>query len=290
MEISKDLKVKVLGAGKIGMSIVQAFAQKSFEIVGIDINEDILKIGLNRVGQNLNMLVSKNKINSKNKNEILKRIKLSSDFNELKDGDIVIEAVFEDIMLKKDLFKKMDELVASPEALPLTNTSSLCVTEIASVTKRPEQMAGMHFFNPVPVMKLVEIVKGVETSEKTIEQVKELAKLLDKIPIVSKDSPGFIVNRMLNAFTMETCRIVADGVGSPEDVDAGAKFGLGHPMGPFELFDTLDGIPLLVHVCEYMAEELGEWFRPPTWIKNYVRAGRIGRSSGKGIYDYTKKG
>lgn len=286
MEISMDLRIKVLGTGKVGMSIVQAFAQKSFEIVGVDINEDNLRGGLNRVEQNLDMLVSKNKINSKEKTEILKRIKLNTDFNELKDADIVIEAVFEDITLKKDIFKKMDELVSSSEALLLTNTSSLCVTEVASVTKRPEQVAGMHFFNPVPVMKLVEIVKGVETSEKTIEQVKELTKLLDKIPIVSKDSPGFIVNRMLNAYFMEACRIVADGVGRPEDVDTGAKFGLGHPMGPFELFDSLDGIPLVVHVCEYMANELGERFRPPIWIKNYAKAGRIGRSSGKGVYEY----
>ena len=139
-------------------------------------------------------------------------------------------------------------------------------------------------------MKLVEIVKGVETSEETVEQVKKLTKLLDKIPIVSKDSPGFIVNRMLNAFLMEACRIVEEGVGSPEDVDIGAKLGLGHPMRPFELFDWGDGIPLAVHVCEYMANELGERFRPPVWIKNYVKAGRTGKSSGKGIFDYTKKG
>lgn len=289
MEISKDLKIKVLGAGKIGMSIIQAFAQKNFELVGVDINEDNFKKGLNRVEQNLDSLVSKNKINSEEKIKILKRIKLNTDFNELKDADIVIEAVFEDINLKKDLFKKMDELIASSEALLLSNTSSLSITEIASVTKRPEQVCGMHFFNPVPVMKLVEIVKGLETSERTIQQVKELARLLDKVPIVSKDSPGFIVNRMLNAFVMEACRIVEEGVGSPEDVDAGAKFGLGHPMGPFEAADNFDGIPLLVHVCEYMANELGERFRPPIWIKNLVKAGRTGRSSGKGIYNYKKR-
>lgn len=233
------------------------------------------------------MLISKNKINSKEKEEILKRIKLSQGFDELKDADIVIEAVFEDMMLKKDLFKKMDALVVSPEALLLTNTSSLCVTEIASVTKRPEQVAGMHFFNPVPVMKLVEIVKGVETSEETVEQIKELTVLLDKIPIISKDSPGFIVNRMLNAFGIEACRIVEEGVGSPEDVDTGAKLGLGHPMGPFGMMDRF-GVPLLVHVCEYMAVELGERFCPPIWIKNYARVNKAGRS--KSVYDYTKKG
>ncbi len=291
MRISKDSKICIVGTGKVGMSIVQAFAQKGFEIRGTDVNENNVKNGLEKVKTNLAKLVSKGKISNDEKEKIVRRIKLDTNIERsIEDADVVIEAVFEDIIIKKALFKKMDEVVSSPSALLLSNTSSLSVTEIASVTKRPDKVAGMHFFNPVPVMKLVEIIKGVESSEETVDQVKELTELLDKIPIVSTDSPGFIVNRMLNALAVEAARIVEEGVGSKKDVDIGAKFGLGHPKGPFELFDVLDAVPLLVHVLEYMEKELGSRFRAPIWVKNIVKAGRNGKSSGKGFHDYTKEG
>ncbi len=289
MDISKNTKIRILGAGKVGMSIIQAFAQKGFAILGIDINEESLKVGLDKIDKNLSMLVSKGKIKDGDKDDILGRIELSTDFESMRDAEVVIEAVFEDINLKKEIFKKIDELVSLPSALLLSNTSSLSISEIASVTMRPAQVAGMHFFNPVPIMKLVEIVKGIETSEETVEKVRKLAELLDKIPIVSKDSPAFIVNRLLNALVVEAMKIVAEGVGTKEDVDIGAKYGLGHPMGPFELFDALDAVPLLVHVLEYMESGLGDRFRPPVWVKNYVRAGRVGKSTGKGFYDYTRE-
>jgi len=290
MDFSKNTKIRVVGAGKVGMSIIQAFAQQGFAILGIDINEENLKVGLDKIDKNLSALVSKGKFQDSEKNSILGRIKLSNDLESMKDAEVVIEAVFEDINVKKELFQKMDDLVSLPSALLLSNTSSLSISEIASVTKRPSQVAGMHFFNPVPIMKLVEIVKGIETSEETVEKVRKLAELLGKIPIVSKDSPAFIVNRLLNALVVEATRIVDEGVGTKEDVDTGAKYGLGHPMGPFELFDALDAVPLLAHVLEYMEKELGDRFRPPVWVKNYVRAGRVGKSTGKGFYDYTKEG
>ncbi len=290
MGISKDSKVCIVGTGKVGMSIVQAFAQKGFEIRGADVNEDNIKGGLEKVNADLSRLVAKGKFSDEDKDKIVKRIKLDTDIERsIEDADVVIEAVFEDMDIKKDLFKTMDDVVSSPSALLLSNTSSLSISEIASVTKRPDRVAGMHFFNPVPIMKLVEVVKGIETSEETVEQVKGLTGLLEKIPIVSTDSPGFIVNRMLNALTVEAARIVEEGVGTEKDVDLGAKFGLGHPMGPFELFDMLDGIPLLLHVLEYMEKELGSRFRAPIWVKNVVKAGRIGRSAGKGFHDYSKE-
>ena len=289
MDFSKNTRIRVVGAGKVGMSIIQAFAQQGFAILGIDVNEENLKVGLDKVSKNLSTLVSKGKMPESEKESILGRIELSTDFESMRDADAVIEAVFEDITIKKELFQKMDDLVSLPSALLLSNTSSLSISEIASVTKRPSQVAGMHFFNPVPIMKLVEIVKGIETSEETVASVRQLAKLLGKIPIVSKDSPAFIVNRLLNAFVVEATKIVDEGVGTKEDVDAGAKYGLGHPMGPFELFDALDGLPLLTHVLEYMEKELGDRFRPPVWVKNYARAGRVGKSTGKGFYDYTKE-
>ena len=290
MKISKEINLKVVGVGKVGMSISQAFSQAGFHVYGIDTNKKIIEKGLKAVEKNLEGLVSKGKIEAEKRDAILSRMEFSTDLDNISDADVLIEAVFEDMDLKKQMFKKFDKQVASKDALILTNTSSLSVSEIASVTKRPERVAGMHFFNPVPIMRLVEVVRGALTSDETVEQVKELARLMGKTPILSADSPAFIVNRLLNALTLEAARIVEEGVGSVEDVDTGAKLGLGHPMGPFELFDFLNGIPLLLHVTDYMAEQLGERFRMPVWVKNLVRAGLAGRETGRGFYDYSQEG
>jgi len=286
LKITKDINLYILGAGKVGMSIVQAFAQKDFKVTAIDISENNLKAGLDKIQNNLDHLIGKGKFEKDQKELILGRINQSTNFDDLSNADVVIEAVFEDIDLKKNLFKQIDNCVISKEALLLTNTSSLSISAIASATKRPGSVAGMHFFNPVPAMKLVEIVRGVETSDDTVEKIKELAGLLNKTAIISKDSPGFIVNRLLNALFVEACRIVEEGVGTPCDIDTGLKLGLGHPNGPFELIDNLDAIPLIIEVCEHMSQELGSRFKPPVWIKNYEKAGRTGKSSGKGIYKY----
>jgi 3-hydroxybutyryl-CoA dehydrogenase len=290
MKISKEINLKLVGVGKVGMSIAQAFSQAGFRVYGIDTNKKIIEKGLRAVEKNLEGLVSKGKIEAEKRDAILSRMEFSTDLDNISDTDVLIEAVFEDMDLKKEMFRKFDKQVASEGALILTNTSSLSVSEIASVTKRPERVAGMHFFNPVPIMRLVEVVRGALTSDETVEQVKELARLMGKTPIVSADSPAFIVNRLLNALALEAARIVEEGVGSVEDVDTGAKLGLGHPMGPFELFDFLNGIPLLLHVTDYMAEQLGERFRMPVWVKNLVRAGLTGRETGRGFYDYSQKG
>lgn len=290
MDITKDLRIKIIGVGKVGMSIAQAFAQAGFHVYGVDMDQENMDRGLKRVEQNLEAIVSKGKIEAKEKDAILSRIDLSTDFDRIKDADVIVEAIFENMDLKKETFQKIDKLVVSEDALLLTNTSSLSISEIASVTGRPEMVAGMHFFNPVPVMKLVEVVRGTLTSDETVEKVKALAKLMGKTPIISEDSPGFIVNRMLNALVVEAARIVEEGVGTVEDVDTGAKLGLGHRMGPFELFDFLNAIHLLNHVTDYMAGELGERFRLPVWVKNLVRAGKVGRASGRGFYDYSQEG
>lgn len=287
MEITKSSKVNIVGVGNVGMSIVQAFAQSGFQICGVDIEKQKLENGLNKVNRNLDKLVEKSKIKSEDKDAILSRIQLATDYEYIKDADVVIEAVFEDIDVKKELFKKIDNIIENDNALLLTNTSSLSISEIASVTTNPDKVAGMHFFNPVPIMKLVEVVRGILTSNNTIYKVKELAKLMEKTPIESYDSPGFIVNRMLNALVVEASRIVEEGVASVEDVDTGAKLGLGHPMGPFELFDYLNGIGLLKRVTDYMSSELGDRFNLPVWVKNLVRANKLGRDSGKGFYNYS---
>ena len=290
MEITKDLEVVIIGIGKVGMSITQAFAQSGFKIRGMDIDKGNIDKGFKSIEQNLKGLVAKEKIKTEEKDLVLSRIDLSTNFDGLKKADVVIEAVFENMDVKKETFRKIDKMVDSKDALLLTNTSSLSVSEIAAVTSRPEKVAGMHFFNPAPVMKLVEVVRGTLTSDETVEQVKALAMLMNKTPIVSADSPGFIVNRLLNALTVEAARIVEEGVGTIEDVDTGVKLGLRHPMGPFELFDYLSAIHLLQHVTDYMAVELGERFRLPVWVKNLVRAGKVGRAAGRGFYDYGEKG
>ncbi|MFH1349999.1 MAG: 3-hydroxyacyl-CoA dehydrogenase family protein [Pseudomonadota bacterium] len=290
MKVSKEMKIKVLGVGKVGMSIVQAFAQAGFKISGVDVNQEMIDRGLKKVEEGLEKLVSKGKFTPEEKDATLSRMAFSTDLDSLSDAEVVVDAVFEEMKLKKEMFKKIDDLVVLKEALLLTNTSSLSVSEIASVTRRPEQVAGMHFFNPVPVMRLVEVVRATLTSNETVEKVKELARLMGKTPIVSADSPAFIVNRLLNALTCEAARIVEEGVGSVGDVDTGARLGLGHPMGPFQLFDFLNGLPLLLHVTDYMAEELGERFRMPVWVKNLVRAGMVGRDTGRGFYDYSEEG
>lgn len=289
MDISKDIKLRLVGIGKVGMSISQAFAQSGFNVYGTDVSQATIDMGLKKVEKNLEGLVSKGKLTAEDRDGVLSRMQFSTKFDILGDADVIIEAIFEDMNVKKEMFKKIDEMVVSKDALLLSNTSSLSVSEIASATKRPEKVAGMHFFNPVPVMRLVEVIRATLTSEETLEQVKELARLMGKTPIVSADSPGFIVNRMLNALLIEGARIVEEGVGAVEDVDTGVKLGLRHPMGPFELFDYLDGIPLVLHVTEYQAEEMGERFRLPVWVKNLARAGLTGRSSGRGFYDYSKK-
>ncbi|MDY6971752.1 MAG: 3-hydroxyacyl-CoA dehydrogenase family protein [Thermodesulfobacteriota bacterium] len=290
MNITKDLKVTIIGLGKVGISIAQAFAQTGFKVSGVDMDQAAIEKGMKGVKQNLETLVSKKRIKPDEKTDILSRMNLSTDLDSIGDADVVIEAVFENMEVKKEVFRRVDKLFTSKEALLLTNTSSLSVSEIASVTKRPEKVAGMHFFNPVPVMKLVEVVRGVMSSDETIERVRSLAVLMGKTPIISSDSPGFIVNRILNAMTVEATRIVEEGVGTVEDVDTGARLGLGHPMGPFELFDYLSAIHLLQHVTDYMAGELGDRFRLPVWVKNLVRAGKVGRAAGKGFYDYGQEG
>lgn len=290
MEITKDLKIRIVGVGKVGISVVQAFAQAGFKVYGIDIDQGNIDRGLKGIEQNLEKLASKGKIKADERDAILSRIELFTDFDRMQDADVIVEAVFEDMDVKKEIFQKIDEVVVSQDALLLSNTSSLSITEIASATHRPEMVAGMHFFNPVPVMKLVEVVHGILTSDATIEQVKKLAVLMGKVPILSADSPGFIVSRLLNALTVEATRIVAEGVGTVEDVDIGAKLGLGHPMGPMELFDYLSAIHLLQHVTDFMSDELGERFRLPVWVKNLVRAGKVGKVAGRGFYDYSKKG
>lgn len=278
-------RVSVIGLGHIGMNILQTFAQAGVDTVGVETDESSIARGLERSKSNLSSLVKKGKITPERQEDILSKMKVSRNLQDIQASQFVIEAIFEDIGLKKRLFKQVNEIV-SKECLILSNTSSLSITEMATVVNAPGRFAGMHFFNPVPMMKLVEVVRGLHTTVDTIEATKKLAQEIGKVPIVCADSPAFVVNRMLNALTQEAILMLEEGIASAEDIDTGAKLGLGHPMGPLELFDYLGAIHLLEKVLDYMARELDPKFRPPLLLKNMVRAGWWGKEYGRGFYQY----
>jgi len=284
MEIKK---IGVLGAGTMGNGIAQVSAQAGYEVIMRDIADGFVQKGLKTIEGFLAKSVEKGKMSEEDKKVILGRIKGSTDISDLKDVDFVIEAVLEDLDLKKQVFQEVDKLTR-PEVILATNTSSMSITEIGAATKRPEKVVGMHFFNPVPLMKLVEVIKGSETSEGTIKVTWELTEKLGKLPVlVKKDTPGFIVNRLFIPQVIEAIRIYEEGIASMEDIDKAVKAGLNHPMGPFELTD-MTGIDIVYHVSEYFHRELNQELKhvSPHTLKDKVRANKLGRKTGEGWYKY----
>lgn len=283
MEIKK---IGVIGAGTMGNGIAQLAAQIGCDVVMRDIEMRFVESGLKKIDSFLSKSVEKGKLEQKEKDDILGRIKGTTDMADLKDADFVVEAVIEDLDLKKSVFKDLDEL-CKPEVILATNTSSMSITEIAAGTQRPEKVCGMHFFNPVPLMKLVEIIRGHSTSDETIKATTDLAQKMGKITVeVKKDSPGFIVNRIMIPHMIEAIKIVEEGIASIEDVDKAVKNGLNYPMGPFELMD-LTGIDIAYFVSEYFYKELNKeskWVSP-NLLKTMVRAGKLGKKSGGGWYE-----
>jgi len=284
MEIKK---VGVIGAGQMGNGIAQVFAQSGFEVVMRDIEDRFVENGLNNIKKRLKKNVEKGKITQEEADAVLSRIKGTLDLNEVvKDTDFIVEAIIENMDLKKQLFKELDEIC--PESTSFaTNTSSLNITELASVTNRQDKFVGLHFFNPVPVMKLVEIIKGYNTLEETLKLARNLMIKIGKEPIEVQDSPGFAVNRILAPMMNEAIFALMEGVASKEDIDKGMKLGCNHPMGPFELMDFV-GLDTLLWIMEYFYKEFGDpKFRPCPLLRQMVRAGRLGRKAGKGFYDYS---
>jgi len=284
MEIKK---IGVLGAGVMGSGIAQVAAQSGFEVVMRDIADEFVQKGLKNIEAFLNKGVEKGKVTPEEKEAALGRIKGTTAVEDLKDVDFVIEAVIEDLELKKKVFKEMDELTRS-EVILATNTSSMSITEIAASTSRPDKVVGMHFFNPVPLMRLVEVIKGLETSDETVDVTWKLAERLGKTPVlVKKDTPGFIVNRIMLPQLMEAIRIYEEGIASMEDIDKAVKLGLNYPMGPFELMD-LTGLDISYFVNEYFRKELPQELKhvTPHALKAKVRAGKLGRKTGEGWYKY----
>jgi 3-hydroxybutyryl-CoA dehydrogenase len=279
--------IGVLGAGSMGNGIAQVASQAGYQVIMRDIEDRFVQNGLKAIEKFLIKSVEKGKMTEDQKKGVLSRIKGTTKMEDLKDVDFVIEAVFEDLELKKDVFKKLDELTRS-QVILTTNTSSMSVTEIAMATKRPEKVAGMHFFNPAPIMRLVEVIRAYHTNDETVHTVMEMAKKMGKEPVeVKKDTPGFIVNRLMIPHVIEAIKMAEEGVASIEDIDKAVKLGLNYPMGPFELMD-LTGVDIAHHVAEYLYKELNKESKwsVPTLMKSMIRAGRLGRKTGAGWYKY----
>ena len=280
--------IGVVGAGSMGSGIANLAAMNKFNVILHDIEERFLDGALKRIDQFMSKSVERGKMTEEQKQEAFHRIHTTTNLEEMSRTDVVIEAVLEDLALKKEVFSKLDSIVHE-ECILTTNTSSMSITEIASATKRPDRVAGMHFFNPAQLMKLVEVVRGYKTSDETIEELKALSKQLSKEPVeVKKDSPGFIVNRIMIPQFIEAIKLLEEGVASAEDIDKAVTLGLNYPMGPFTLQDYA-GVEIGYHVMEYFKEEFNNnHFAPPQLLKQLVRAGRHGKKTGAGFYDYEK--
>lgn len=278
-------KIGVVGAGTMGSGIAQVAAMNGYEVVIRDVEQSYLESGLAKIRKNLDRLVSKGVLEENRAGEIMGRITPTLDLKDLADADIVIEAIVEDMAIKKELFKELDKL-CKPEAILATNTSGLSITEIASATNRAGQVAGMHFFNPVPVLKLVEVIKGDETGEDTTKEIIELAQKLGKEPIEVKEAPLFIVNRILIPMINEAVFVLMEGVASAEDIDRAMKLGANHPIGPLALADLI-GLDIVLDVIETLYRETGDSkYRPCPLLRKKVRAGHLGRKAGQGFYEY----
>jgi len=283
-----DVKtIGVLGAGSMGNGIAQVAAQAGYQVVMRDIEDRFVENGLKAIERFLAKSVEKGKLAEEEKKKIVSRVRGTTRMEDLKDADFVIEAIFEDLDLKKSVFKQLDE-ITRPQVILTTNTSSMSVTEIALSTKRPEKVAGMHFFNPAPLMKLVEVIRCYYTNDETTKAVMEMAAKMGKEAVeVKKDTPGFIVNRLMIPHMVEAVKMAEEGIASIEDIDKAVKLGLNYPMGPFELMD-LTGVDIAFHVAEYLYKELNKESKwsSPTLLRTMVRAGKLGRKTKGGWYKY----
>jgi len=281
-------KVGVIGCGLMGSGIAQVSAQAGFPTTVVEANQELLDRGLGGIKRTLEALVARAKLDERAKDDALGRLKGATSFDALVDVDLVIEAITENQPLKNETFAKLDA-ICPPHALLASNTSSCNVTAMAAATKRPGQVLGLHFFNPVPLMKLVEVVQSILTDDKTIAAAYEWVQAVGKVPVKTKDSTAFIVNRLLVPYLLDAIRIYEGGLASLEDIDQAMKLGCGYPMGPFTLLDLV-GLDTTMFVAEVMFEEYRESrYAPPPLLKRMVMAGHLGRKSGKGFYDYAKK-
>ncbi len=286
MRVEDVRRICVLGAGTMGAGIAQTCSVAGFSVAMRDLTEEFVEGGFHRMRAPLEKRVARGKMTQDEVEAILGRIEGFTSLEEaLKQADVVLEAVFEDMGVKKELYADVDRL-SPKEAVFASNTSSLSITEMAAVTDRPDRFVGMHFFNPAPVMKLVEVIRGSETSDETVEFAMQLSRKLGKEPVEVKESAGFVVNRLLVPMMNEAFNLLLESVASPEDIDTAMKLGTNMPMGPFELAD-FTGLDVGLAVMEVLQRESGDpKFRPSPLLRQLVRAGRLGRKTGRGVYDY----
>ncbi len=278
-------KVCVIGAGTMGAGIAQAFASQGFNVVLRDLKPELVDRGVGMIQTNISRLVSKEKISSDQAYAIMDKIRGTVDLAEAADCALVVEAAVENMQIKKSIFAELDA-VCGPDTILATNTSSLSITEVAAATGRPDKVIGMHFFNPAPVMKLVEIIRGITSSDETFAKVKEITEALGKTPVEVAEAPGFVVNRILVPMINEAVGILSEGVASAEDIDAAMKLGANHPMGPLALGDLI-GLDVCLAIMDVLQSETGDTkYRPHPMLRKYVRGGWLGRKSGRGFYTY----
>ncbi|MFN3830348.1 3-hydroxybutyryl-CoA dehydrogenase [Tepidimonas ignava] len=277
--------IGIIGAGTMGNGIAQVCATHGLDVVMVDINDAALHKGLATITASLERLLKKEKLTAAERDAALARIRTSTNYDDLKGAQLVIEAATENLELKIKILRQLDALLA-PEVIVATNTSSISITQLAAVTGRADRFIGMHFFNPVPLMALVEIIRGLQTSDATHDTVRQLALKLGKTPITVKNSPGFVVNRILVPMINEAFFVLAEGLASPEDIDAGMKLGCNHPIGPLALADMIGLDVCLAVMNVYFAEFNDSKYRPCPLLKEMVAAGYLGRKTGRGVYTY----